>query len=95
MCVLSNTAGASPVVNGSWIVFSTMVIALFAAWTMITAELWIYGLFQFKGGVSMFDWIEEFMEMFGCDWDTAAREYYYTMHPETYNAEDYEEDTNV
>lgn len=37
----------------------------------------------------MFDWIEDFMEMFGCDWDTAAREYHYYMHPETYNAEDY------
>lgn len=43
----------------------------------------------------MFDWIEEFMEMFGCDWDTAAREYHYMMHPETCNAEDYEEDGNV
>lgn len=31
--------------------------------------------------------------MFGCDWDTAAREYQYTMHPETYEAEDYEECT--
>ena len=25
-----------------------------------------------KGERGMFDWIQEFMEMFGCDWETAA-----------------------
>lgn len=23
----------------------------------------------------MFDWVQEFMEMFGCDWDTAVEAY--------------------
>ena len=40
----------------------------------------------------MFDWIEEFIEMFGCDWDTAVREYHYYMNPEIYDAKDYEEE---
>ena len=40
----------------------------------------------------MFDWIEEYIEMFGCSWETAAREYYFFIHPESYESEDYEED---
>ena len=40
----------------------------------------------------MFDWIEEYIEMFGCTWETAAREYYFFIHPESYESEDYEED---
>lgn len=38
----------------------------------------------------MFEWIENFMAETGCDWDTAAREYHYYTHPETYNADDYD-----
>lgn len=44
----------------------------------------------------MFDWIEEFIEIFGCDWETAAREYHIHMtillwaHPESYDADDYD-----
>lgn len=38
----------------------------------------------------MFDWIENYMEMFGCDWDTAAREYHFQHSPETYDAADYD-----
>lgn len=37
----------------------------------------------------MFEWIEKFMEAFGCDWDTAAREYDYQHNPD-YNADDYD-----
>ena len=39
----------------------------------------------------MFDWIEEYMERFGCDWETAAREYHAQFHPETYDPEDYDD----
>ena len=35
----------------------------------------------------MLDWIENMMEATGCDWDTAAREYYYATHPEDYEPE--------
>ena len=31
------------------------------------------------------------MEMYGCDWDTAAREYDYLHNPD-YDAADYDED---
>lgn len=40
----------------------------------------------------MFDWIDHYMEMTGCDWDTAAREYYYQQHPDEYEPEEWEED---
>lgn len=38
----------------------------------------------------MFDWIEEYMEATGCDWETAAREYDY-LHNPNYTAEDYDD----
>lgn len=37
----------------------------------------------------MFEWIENFMEVFGCDWDTAAREYD-ALHNPNYSADDYD-----
>lgn len=37
----------------------------------------------------MFEWIENFMEAFGCDWDTVAREYDYYHNPD-YSADDYD-----
>ena len=40
---------------------------------------------------TMFEWIEEYMERFDCDWDTAAREYHAQFHPETYDPEDYDD----
>lgn len=39
---------------------------------------------------SFFDWIDDYMNTFDCDFDTAAREYHYYFYPETYNAEDYD-----
>ena len=39
----------------------------------------------------MFEWIENYMEMYGCDWDTAAREYDYFHNPD-YDAADYDEE---
>ena len=38
----------------------------------------------------MFDWIDDFMEATGCDWETAAREYDYYHNPD-YSAEDYDD----
>ena len=38
----------------------------------------------------MLDWIEDYMEQFGCSWDTAAREYYLMTHPDDYEPDDYE-----
>lgn len=38
----------------------------------------------------MFDWIANMIVVTGCDWDTAAREYYQATHPEDYEPEDYE-----
>ena len=37
----------------------------------------------------MFEWIEEFMETFGVDYETAAREYDATHNPD-YDADDYD-----
>ena len=37
----------------------------------------------------MFEWIEKFMKEFGCDWETAAREYDYWHNPD-YNPDDYD-----
>ena len=37
----------------------------------------------------MFEWIENYMDAFGCDWETAARECDYEHNPD-YDAEDYE-----
>ena len=37
----------------------------------------------------MFEWIEEFMETFGCNWETAAREYDCLVN-DNYNADDYD-----
>lgn len=37
----------------------------------------------------MFDWIDDFMEATGCDWDTATREYD-CLHNPDYDPEDYE-----
>lgn len=39
----------------------------------------------------MFEWIAKYMEQFKCDFDTAAREYHLYKHPETYNADDYDD----
>ena len=38
----------------------------------------------------MLDWIEEYMEAFGCDWETAARMYHMEFDPD-YCPEDYED----
>lgn len=38
----------------------------------------------------MFAWIESYMEATGCDWETAAREYHFQHHPETYCADEYD-----
>lgn len=38
----------------------------------------------------MFEWCEKLMEATGCDLETAMREYHATVHPETYNADDYD-----
>lgn len=38
----------------------------------------------------MFEWIEEYMERFDCDWETAAREYDYQHNPD-YDPEVWEE----
>lgn len=37
----------------------------------------------------MFEWIDNFMEETGCDWDTAAREYDFLHNPD-YSADDYD-----
>lgn len=37
----------------------------------------------------MFDWIENLMNITGCSWETAAREYDYFQNPD-YNADDYD-----
>ena len=37
----------------------------------------------------MFEWIENYMEMFDCDWETAARMYDYEHNPD-YNPDDYD-----
>lgn len=38
----------------------------------------------------MLDFIEDMMEATGCDWETAAREYYAMMYEDDYYPEDYE-----
>ena len=41
---------------------------------------------------NFFEWCDEYATTFGCDIETAQREYYYQFYPENYNAEDYEEE---
>lgn len=38
----------------------------------------------------MFEWCEKLMEATGCDLETAMREYHAMVHPETYDADDYD-----
>ncbi len=45
--------------------------------------------FHERRKAKMFDWIDEFIEATGCDWETAAREYDYYHNPD-YDPEDYE-----
>lgn len=42
----------------------------------------------------MFEWIEQFMQDFDCDFETAAREYDYQHNP-NYSADDYDCDGGV
>jgi len=37
----------------------------------------------------MLEWIEDYMDNFGCDWETAAREYHAMFNPD-YDPDDYD-----